>query len=31
MKSRAGRVDSIDAEMHVDNSGMLITSQTVLK
>lgn len=31
MKSQAERVDSIDAEMHVDNGGMVITSQTVLK
>ncbi|MHB1058668.1 MAG: hypothetical protein ACYC0F_12405 [Rhodanobacter sp.] len=31
MKSQAGRIDHIDAEMHVDNSGMVITSQTVLK
>lgn len=31
MKSQAERVDSIDAEMHVDNNGMVITSQTVLK
>lgn len=31
MKSQAERVDSIDAEMHVDDSGMVITSQTVLK
>ena len=31
MKSQAERVDSIDAEMHVDNDGMVITSQTVLK
>lgn len=31
MKSQAERVDSIDAEMHVDNGGMVITSQTLLK
>ncbi|MFC5579556.1 hypothetical protein [Rhodanobacter terrae] len=31
MKSQAERVDSIDAEMHVVDSGMVITSQTVLK
>jgi hypothetical protein len=31
MKAQAERVDSIDAEMHVDKSGMVITSQTVLK
>lgn len=31
MKLQAERVDSIDAEMHVDDSGMVITSQTVLK
>ena len=31
MKSQAERVDSIDAEMHVDDSGMVINSQTVLK
>ena len=31
MKSQAERIDHIDAEMHVDNSGMVITSQTVLK
>ena len=31
MKSQAERVDSIDAEMHVDNGGMVITSQTALK
>jgi hypothetical protein len=31
MKAQAERVDSIDAEMHVDDSGMVITSQTVLK
>lgn len=31
MKSQAERVDSIDAEMHVDEHGMVITSQTALK
>ena len=31
MRSQAERIDSIDVEMHVDNSGMVITSQTVLK
>jgi hypothetical protein len=31
MKSQAERVDSIDAEMHVDESGMVITSHTALK
>jgi hypothetical protein len=31
MKSQAERVDSIDAEMHVDEDGLVITSQTVLK
>ncbi|MGY3040132.1 hypothetical protein ACVWWQ_001755 [Rhodanobacter sp. TND4EL1] len=31
MKAQAERVDSIDAEMHVDNDGMVITSQTLLK
>ncbi|UJJ59307.1 hypothetical protein [Rhodanobacter denitrificans] len=31
MKSQAERVDRIDAEMHVDNGGMVITSQTALK
>jgi hypothetical protein len=31
MKSQAERVDSIDAEMHVDSTGLVITSQTVLK
>lgn len=31
MKSQAERVDTIDAEMHVVDSGMVITSQTVLK
>ncbi|WP_234411272.1 MULTISPECIES: hypothetical protein [Rhodanobacter] len=31
MKSQAERIDSIDAEMHVDNDGMVITSQTALK
>lgn len=31
MKLQAERIDSIDAEMHVDDSGMVITSQTVLK
>jgi hypothetical protein len=31
MKSQAERVDSIDAEMHVVDSGVVITSQTVLK
>lgn len=31
MKSQAERVESIDAEMHIDDSGMVITSHTVLK
>ena len=31
MKSQAERVDSIDAEMHLDSSGIVITSQTALK
>lgn len=31
MKRQAERVESIDAEMHVDDSGMVITSQTTLK
>lgn len=31
MKLQAERVDHIDAEMHVDDSGMVITSQTLLK
>ena len=31
MKAQAERVDSIDAEMHVDDSGLVITSQTALK
>ncbi len=31
MKAQAARVDSIDAEMHVDSGGMVISSQTVLK
>jgi hypothetical protein len=31
MKAQAGRVDRIDAEMHVDESGMVFTSQTTLK
>ena len=31
MKTQAERIDSIDAEMHVDKNGMVITSQTVLK
>jgi hypothetical protein len=31
MKSQAERVGSIDAEMHVMDGGMVITSQTVLK
>ena len=31
MKQQAERVDSVDAEMHVDSHGMVITSQTVLK
>ena len=31
MKVQAERVDSIDAEMHVDDEGMVITSQTALK
>ena len=31
MKAQAERVDSIDAEMHIDNDGMVFTTQTVLK
>ncbi len=31
MKLQAERVESIDAEMHVDDNGMVITSQTALK
>src|SRR5574337_628912 len=31
MKLQAERIDSIDAEMHVDHNGMVITSQTVQK
>ncbi|MEO7052862.1 MAG: hypothetical protein ABI128_14470 [Rhodanobacter sp.] len=31
MREQAERVESIDAEMHVDSNGMVITSQTVLK
>jgi hypothetical protein len=31
MKQQAQRVESIRAEMHVDTSGMVITSQTTLK
>ncbi len=31
MKSQAERVDSIDAEMHIDDGGAVITSHTVLK
>jgi hypothetical protein len=31
MKSQAERVNSIDAEMHVEDDGMVITSQTALK
>ena len=31
MKAQAERVDTIDAEMHVDDDGMVITSQTALK
>ena len=31
MKSQAERVQSIDAEMHVDDAGAVITSRTVLK
>jgi hypothetical protein len=31
MKSQAERVNSIDAEMHVEDDGMVITSQTTLK
>jgi hypothetical protein len=31
MKVQAERIDSIDAEMHVDDDGMVITSQTALK
>lgn len=31
MKAQAERVQSIDAEVHVDSDGMVITSQTALK
>jgi predicted small lipoprotein YifL len=31
MKAQAERVDSIDAELHVDSAGLVITSQTVMK
>lgn len=31
MEAQARRVDSIDAEIHVDDSGLVITSQTTLK
>jgi hypothetical protein len=31
MQAQAERVDHIDAEMHLDDHGMVITSQTVLK
>ncbi|MGN6327555.1 MAG: hypothetical protein ACTHL5_01290 [Rhodanobacter sp.] len=31
MKAQAERVETIDAEMHVDDDGMVITSQTALK
>lgn len=31
MEAQAQRVDSIDAEMHVDDNGIVITSQTTLK
>ncbi|HZX72397.1 MAG TPA: hypothetical protein VFE77_16450 [Rhodanobacter sp.] len=31
MKQQAERIDSMDAEMHVDGNGMVITSQTALK
>ncbi len=31
MKLQVERIDSIDAEMHVDSNGLVITSQTVLK
>lgn len=31
MKLQAERIESLDAEMHVDNHGMVISSQTVLK
>lgn len=31
MKAQAQRVDSIDAEVHIDGEGMVITSQTALK
>jgi hypothetical protein len=31
MKAQAKLIDSIDAEMHIDNHGMVVTSQTVLK
>jgi len=31
MEAQAQRVDSIDAEAHVDDSGLVITSHTTLK
>ncbi|HWU78011.1 MAG TPA: hypothetical protein VN043_16050 [Rhodanobacter sp.] len=31
MKAQAERIDHIDAEMHVDDNGMVITSETILK
>ena len=31
IEAQAQRVDSIDAEMHVDDNGIVITSQTTLK
>ena len=31
MKAQAERVDSIDAEMHVDSDGMVFNTRTVLK
>jgi hypothetical protein len=31
MEAQAQRVDSIDAEMHVDSNGIVVTSHTVLK
>ena len=31
MEAQARRVDGIDAEVHVDDSGLVVTSQTTLK
>ncbi|MEO7067858.1 MAG: hypothetical protein ABI114_13165 [Rhodanobacter sp.] len=31
MQAQAKRIESTDAEMHINNSGMVITSQTLLK